>query len=171
MSSKPKKTPKAKDTTLKYINIEPKRKYKVEPTKTSAALQKGIKTLEAYKSSDPINNQLMQIIKKQYADRDIQNIKTAISAMKSLMKENLNEFRKKFTKITTQIPKKMEKQAQTRAKATARLEATQKQIVEVVDRVMKPGITIKRRRHPPRRLDSRGTTKPSRRRGRTARNN
>ena len=48
----------------------------------------------------------MQLIKKQYADREIQNIKTAISAMKSLMKENLNEFRKKFTKITTQIPKK-----------------------------------------------------------------
>ena len=122
MNSKPKKIPKPKDTNPnKYISIEPKRKYKIEPTKRSATIEKGIKTLETYKSSDPVHNSLMQVIKKQYADREIQNIKTAISAMKSLTNEDLNEFRKKFAKITTQIPKKMEKQAQTRAKAKAQL--------------------------------------------------
>ena len=89
MSSKPKKIPKSKDTSPhKFINIEPKRKYKVEPTKKSATIEKGIKTLGTYKSSDRLHNSLMQVIKKQYADRDIQNIKTATSAMKSLTNEN-----------------------------------------------------------------------------------
>ena len=47
MSSKPKKIPKSKDTNPnKYISIEPKRKYKVEPTKRSAVVEKGIKTFK-----------------------------------------------------------------------------------------------------------------------------
>ena len=144
MSSKPKNFPKAKDPiAIKWISPEPKRKYKVEPTKKETIRQKSIKTLEAYKSSDPVNNQLMQIIKKQYIDGDIQNIKTATSAMKSLMNENLNEFKKQFAKITTQIPKKMPRQEQTREKARAKLDSKISQVVEVVDRVMKPGITIR----------------------------
>ena len=48
MSSKPKKTPKAKDpNAIKWISPEPKRKYKEAPTKRSAIIEKGIKTLEA----------------------------------------------------------------------------------------------------------------------------
>ena len=107
MSSKPRKTP-----------------------KRETAVQKGLKTLEAYKSKDPVRNQLMQVIKSQYANRDIQNITKAVSAMKSLTNKNLNEFTKKFTKITEAIPKKMEQQAQKRARFNEEQDSKIGQMVE-----------------------------------------
>ena len=116
MTSRSKKPPKFIDTTLKYVNIEPKRKYKVEPSKKTALVNKGIATLDTYKSTDIIRQSMIDLIKKQYSDRHIQNPKTAVSALKSLMSGDNNEFNNKYLKITKLVDKKQCKNNSTREK-------------------------------------------------------
>ena len=76
----------------KLINIVPKRTYKITPTKKSAIVLKGTANLDTYSSDNFMHQAMIDLIKKQYADRDIQNLKTAVSAMDSLTNDRLNEF-------------------------------------------------------------------------------
>ena len=62
--------------------------YKLTPTKRSAALEKGIAAIEKYKRKYVIQQTMIDVVKKLYTDRDIQNVNTAISALDSLMSDD-----------------------------------------------------------------------------------
>jgi hypothetical protein len=100
--------------------------------------------LNAYTSSNPLASMMMENIKQQYADRDIPNVQTAISAMESLKKNNFNDFSKKFKTIASQIPVKQAKLKAAREAKTAELDAKIEETVTQVDRVVhKPSIKTK----------------------------
>ena len=128
----------------KFITIDPKRKYKVAPTKRTAIINEGLANLDTYSSDNIMHQTMIDLIRKQYADKEIQNIKTAVSAMDSLANDCLNEFNKKFNAILNKIPVKQAKFATSREKATARLDAEMSKVVETVDRVVnRPSVNIK----------------------------
>ena len=66
---------------------------------------------------------MMDLVRKHYADREIQNIKTAVSAMDSLTNNNLNEFGKNYNAILNNIPVTQAKFATTRENTVARIDA------------------------------------------------
>ena len=82
----------------------PKTKYKITPTKRSAALEKGIATLEKYKSKDVIQQTMIDVVKKLYTSRDIQNINSATSALDSLMSDDTEGFKRKYSAMINKIP-------------------------------------------------------------------
>ena len=58
----------------------------------------------------------MTLIQQQYKNRNITNIKTAVSAMDSLKANDFNEFTRKFAKIAMTIPIKHAKKKATQDK-------------------------------------------------------
>ena len=73
-------------------------KYKVAPTKRSAAILRGVNILMTYKTQRPTTNrrsqQLLDLVISQYASRDILRIETAGSLAHSLMLNDLEGFKK-----------------------------------------------------------------------------
>jgi hypothetical protein len=86
----------------------------------------------------------MTTIQKQYENRDIRNIKTAMSAMDSLKGNDFNEFKKKYADIALAIPIKQAKQ---NAKRDTKQTVVDEKLAEIVSRVdkkvHKPGIRTK----------------------------
>jgi hypothetical protein len=90
--------------------------------------------LEEYNSTNAFASSLMENIKRQYADRQIQNIQTAVSAMESLKINNFNEFSKKFATIEGKKTAKQTKLKTARDKKTAAVDAELAQVVKVLSR-------------------------------------
>jgi hypothetical protein len=91
-----------------------KTNYKQAPSKKSAIINKGLEKLDTYSSSNAASQSFMDIIKKLYRDRDLQQLSTAVSAMDSLMDNDFNEFGKNTKAFwiryqpSMQNPKKLE---------------------------------------------------------------
>jgi hypothetical protein len=86
----------------------------------------------------------MTTIQKQYENRDIRNIKTAVSAMDSLKANDFNEFKRKYANIALAIPIKQAKQnARRETKQTAVDEKLAEIVVKAEIKVNKPGIRTK----------------------------
>jgi predicted NAD-dependent protein-ADP-ribosyltransferase YbiA (DUF1768 family) len=90
--------------------------------------------LEEYSSTNSFASSLMESIKRQYADRQIQNIQTAVSAMKSLKENDFNEFSKKFASIEGKKMVKQTKLKTAREKKTAAIDAELATVVKVLSR-------------------------------------
>jgi hypothetical protein len=130
--------------SLKFVNINRPAKYKAAPTLKSAAVDKGMAKLNVYSSTNPLASLMMEQIKKQYKDREITNVQTAISAMESLKKNDFNDFSKKFNTLASKIPVKQAKLKAKRDAKTAAIDAKIAETVSLVDRsVHTPSIKTK----------------------------
>ena len=73
-------------------------KYKLAPSKRSAAITRGVNKLKTYRTekstTNKVSQNLIDLVISQYESRDILNIQTAGSMAHSLMNDNLTEFRK-----------------------------------------------------------------------------
>jgi hypothetical protein len=86
----------------------------------------------------------MTNIQKQYENRDIRNIKTAISAIDSLKANDFNEFKRKYADIALAIQIKQAKQNAKRDTKQTVVDVKLAEIVSRVDKkVHKPGIRTK----------------------------
>ena len=109
-------------------------------------MKHNIASLDAYSSSNALNNSLMNTVKKVYTSRDITNIKTATSALDLLnsnTKTDFNKFSKKFTTIMNQTTTNtITKQIKLKAVALKE-EAEEKQLIKVVEhKIYKPKVSI-----------------------------
>ena len=123
-------------------------KYKLAPPRRSAALTRGVKKLETYKTQKPTTSKtsqaLLDMVIRQYESRDILNIQTAGSMAHSLMNNNIKEFRNKYADAIVGIGKQMAKQATKRETTMQATKKVEDDLVRVVDRaVHRPTIKTK----------------------------
>jgi LEA14-like dessication related protein len=76
----------------------------------------------------------MESINRQSADRQIQNIQTAISAVESLKVNDFNDFSQKFTDIQDKKTVKQVKPKTARETKAAAVDAKMSEVVRVVSR-------------------------------------
>ncbi len=87
-------------------------------------------TLNAYSSTNALNQTLMTTVKKFYEHRDITNVKTAKVAMDLLKANEFNKFTKKFASISKLVSNKA-------AKQTVKREARELVEQEEMDKVVR----------------------------------
>ena len=78
-----------------------KSKPKTQNNTPSKKIKSNIESLEAYSSTNALNNTLMTTVKQLYKNRDSTNIRSARTALDLLKSNSKSDFNKFKTKITT----------------------------------------------------------------------
>ena len=121
-----------------------KSKPKANTSRVSKRVKQNIASLDAYSSSNALNNSLMNTIKTLYTSRDITNIKTAKSALALLFqitKTDFNRISKNSTTIMNQTTKKDVPKHIKRRRAAMQEDEEDKQLIRVVEhKIYKPKV-------------------------------
>ena len=109
------------------IRKSPSSPQTAKPTKN---IKTNMALLDAYSSTNALNDTLMKTFKGLYKNRDITNIRTATAAMELLKGNEMKKFSKKFAGISKLVSKKT-------AKTTARRDAKHLMEKEEMDRTVR----------------------------------
>ena len=112
--------------------------------KPTAQFKRNVVSLDRYSSTNALNQTLMTLIKSQYENRDITNIKTAKSALDLLESNDLSKFQRKFATMVKAIPIKQTKQKARKEVKTKKPDEELAKVVKVAERrVYRPNIKTK----------------------------
>ena len=123
------------------VRKSPSSPQTAKPTKQFKA---NMAALDAYSSTNALNDALMSTVKEMYKTRDIRHIKTAMAAKTLLENNEMNKFTKNFGSITKQVSNKTAKAAAKReTKYQAEKEEMDKTVRGVERVVLKPKLKTK----------------------------
>ncbi len=129
------------------MSEKPQERKSPKPSKAkppSKKLKADIASLDEWKSKDPILEVFNSLIKLNFKDRTIAQIRTAKAAQDLLKSDDLNKFRKKYANII-KLPTKKQGKKQTKKEERNRIETeeTAKKVKTIEREVFRPRFTTR----------------------------